>query len=97
VRPLIGRMFAPNLVSGGQRQLAPQQIAGQLPAPGQMPSGGALQSASTGALPAPESMIDISAHRRTGARILHPQGRRSGQAHPEEALAIMRTWLHQPV
>jgi flagellar M-ring protein FliF len=97
VRPLIGRMFAPNLVSGSQRQLAPQQIAGQLPAPGQMPSGGALQSASTGALPAPESMIDIT---RIEGQVRESSIRKVGevvQAHPEEALAILRTWLHQPV
>jgi flagellar M-ring protein FliF len=98
VRPLIGRMFAPNLVSGSQRLVTQQQIAGQLPAPSQMQSGiNALQSVSAGALPAPESMIDIS---RIEGQVRESSIRKVGevvQAHPEEALAILRSWLHQPV
>lgn len=98
VRPLIGRMFAPNHAGGGHFMLAPQQVPGQLPAPAHMQSGGAaLPSASGGALPAPESMIDIS---RIEGQVRESSIRKVGevvQAHPEEALAILRSWLHQPV
>lgn len=99
VRPLIGRMFAPNPVAGGQFMLAPQQVPGQLPAPAQQtqPGGTVLPSASAGALPAPESMIDIS---RIEGQVRESSIRKVGevvQAHPEEALAILRSWLHQPV
>jgi flagellar M-ring protein FliF len=99
LRPLIGRMFAPNPVSGGQIAYAPQQSAGQLPAPAQMQQGGAIsQAASGGALPSPaDSMIDIS---RIEGQVRESSIRKVGevvQAHPEEALAILRSWLHQPV
>jgi len=98
VRPLIGRMFAPNPAGNAQFMLAPQQIPGQLPAPVQMQSGGnALQSTTAGALPAPENMIDIS---RIEGQVRESSIRKVGevvQAHPEEALAILRSWLHQPV
>jgi flagellar M-ring protein FliF len=97
-RPLIGRMFAPNPVGGGQLTFAPQPVAGQLPAPSQMQAGtNALPGATAGALPAPESMIDIS---RIEGQVRESSIRKVGevvQAHPEEALAILRSWLHQPV
>ena len=97
VRPLIGRMFAPNPPSSGQLTFAPQQAAGQLPAPSPTQPGlGAPQAA--GALPAPvENMIDIS---RIEGQVRESSIRKVGevvQAHPEEALAILRSWLHQPV
>ena len=55
--------------------------------------------AATPALAAPknESMIDIS---RIEGQVRESSIRKVGEvveAHPEEALAIIRTWLHQPV
>jgi flagellar M-ring protein FliF len=98
LRPLIGRMFAPNQTAGGQRMLVQQQSAGQLPGPAQTQPGiSGPQTASAGALPAPESMIDIS---RIEGQVRESSIRKVGevvQAHPEEALAILRSWLHQPV
>jgi flagellar M-ring protein FliF len=95
VRPLISRMFAPMGTSGTQMISAPQS-AGALPAPqGQHASeGGGGQIA----LPPPrESMIDIS---RIEGQVRESSIKKIGEvveAHPEEALAILRTWLHQPV
>jgi flagellar M-ring protein FliF len=99
VRPLIARMFAPNPAGSEQHMIAQQYVAGQLPAPAQASSGApALQSASAGALPAPaDNMIDIS---RIEGQVRESSIRKVGevvQAHPEEALAILRSWLHQPV
>ncbi|HTW33498.1 MAG TPA: flagellar basal-body MS-ring/collar protein FliF [Rhizomicrobium sp.] len=93
VRPLINRMFAPlsNL------SLAPPQpgqpaIAGELPAPAKP------GEPTPAAISAPkESMIDIS---RIEGQVRESSIRKVGEvveAHPEEALAIIRTWLHQPV
>ncbi|HWA90444.1 MAG TPA: flagellar basal-body MS-ring/collar protein FliF [Rhizomicrobium sp.] len=99
-RPLINRMFAP--VSYAAPAL-PQGalVAGQLPAPAAatMPDGTpALAASGTPALGGPrESMIDIS---RIEGQVRESSVRKVGevvQAHPEEALAILRTWLHQPV
>jgi flagellar M-ring protein FliF len=93
VRPLINRMFAPlsNLT------LAPPQpgqspVAGELPAPAK-PG----EPAPTALAAAAESMIDIS---RIEGQVRESSIRKVGEvveAHPEEALAIIRTWLHQPV
>ncbi len=92
-RPLINRMFAPNQYMpalGG-----PQPNAGQLAAP--TAHGGDGEQA---ALPAPRaenSMIDIQ---RIEGQVRESSIRKVGEvvaAHPEEALAIVRTWLHQPV
>jgi flagellar M-ring protein FliF len=95
VRPLTARMFAP---------LAPPSVhTGMIAAPA---SGEASQGAvsrgqgpdgSPAALPAPnENMIDIS---RIEGQVRESTIRKVGEvveAHPEEALAIIRTWLHQP-
>jgi flagellar M-ring protein FliF len=98
-RPLISRMFAPAAMSGvpAQALLAAQAVAGQLPAPAMAAiEGGQLVA---GALPAPGkdgNMIDIS---RIEGQVRESSIRKVGevvQAHPEEALAILRTWLHQP-
>ncbi len=96
-RPLIGRMFAP--VSYAAPQIAQGVAVGQLPAPA--PADGAQATASGAAqqaLPAPrEAMIDIS---RIEGQVRESSVRKVGevvQSHPEEALAILRTWLHQPV
>ena len=86
-----------------QHQAPPGQVTGPIvtethvnaPAPA---IAGAAPASSGGALPAPkESMIDIS---RIEGQVRESSIRKVGevvQAHPEEALAILRTWLHQPV
>jgi flagellar M-ring protein FliF len=93
LRPLIARMFAPigfaSIPGSGTAQ-----TAGQLPAPG----GGDIHGAggAQAALPGRDSMIDIS---RIEGQVKESSIRKVGevvQAHPEEALAILRTWLHQP-
>lgn len=101
LRPLIARMFAP--VSYAQPQLAQGspvagQIAQQAAAPA-APSDAALQQPQQpAAIPPPrESMIDIS---RIEGQVRESSVKKVGevvQAHPEEALAILRSWLHQPV
>ncbi len=96
-RPLIARMFAPLTMSAVQ--IAPgSPAAGQLPAPAAASSADTASTA-TPALAAPksESMIDIS---RIEGQVRESSVRKVGevvQSHPEEALAILRTWLHQPV
>ena len=89
VRPLINRMFAP-LAAGGQATLQIAQAPGEAPAP-------AKPGEAPAALPPPkESMIDIS---RIEGQVRESSIRKVGEvveAHPEEALAIIRTWLHQP-
>jgi flagellar M-ring protein FliF len=95
VRPLIARMFAPQVAGESTALFAAQQMAGQLPAPAGMQAqvaGGPM------ALPAPrESMIDIS---RIEGQVRESSIKKVGEvvgSHPEEALAIIRTWLHEPV
>jgi flagellar M-ring protein FliF len=94
-RPLIQRMFAPVSYSVAQ---IPQgsPIAGQLPAP--VAAAAVSDPAAPAALAPPrDSMIDIS---RIDGQVRESSVRKVGevvQAHPEEALAILRTWLHQPV
>jgi flagellar M-ring protein FliF len=99
-KPLIGRMFAAQGASGtGPTALANGSVvAGALPAPA-----GADQPAPAGyetapaALPAPSAGIDIS---RIDGQVRDSSIKKVGEvvsAHPEEALAIIRTWLHQPV
>ena len=93
-RPLITRMFAPNpspalaQVGGGS---AP--AAGQLAAP---EAGGETQSMPALAAPS-QAAIDVS---RIEGQVRESAIKKVGEvvsAHPEEALAIIRTWLHQPV
>jgi len=96
-RPLIARMFAP--VARSAPQIASNSpIAGQLPAPASVSAGGDAAAGAAPALAAPrENMIDIS---RIEGQVRESSVRKVGevvQSHPEEALAILRTWLHQPV
>ena len=103
VRPLIRNMFAPIPGVGGTAQLTgpQQQVAGQLPAPGGDRQGAPAQIAADGspaALSGPEggSMIDIQ---RIDGQVRESSIKKVGEvvdSHPEEALAILRTWLHQP-
>ncbi len=96
VRPLINRMFAPLGASShhGGGQIAYQGGDGAA-ASGQKAVGNDGAPAS---LPAPRgSSIDVS---QIEGQVRESSIRKVGEvveAHPEEALAIIRTWLHQPV
>jgi flagellar M-ring protein FliF len=91
LRPLISKMFGPVALPGQVIAVA-QAVPGQLPAPiGEASGGGNVP-----AIPLKENMIDIS---RIDGQVRESSIRKVGevvQAHPEEALAILRTWLHQP-
>jgi flagellar M-ring protein FliF len=98
-RPLIARMFSPNSASNGPGAtlVAGQLVAGQLPAPGA--AADPSQPGAAGqplALAAPRSMIDIS---QIEGQVRESSIKKVGEvvnSHPEEALAIIRTWLHEP-
>jgi flagellar M-ring protein FliF len=92
MRPLITRMFTPVSALAVAGQSTPAMIAaGGGETLAQAPGG------SPAALPAPkESMIDVS---RIDGQVRESSIRKVGevvQSHPEEALAILRTWLHEP-
>lgn len=97
-RPLINRMFSAQVAAnGGTTALTGSSpVAGSLPAPaaaGEPPSANGAGPA----LAAPSSSIDIS---RIDGQVRESSIKKVGEvvtAHPEEALAIIRTWLHQPV
>jgi flagellar M-ring protein FliF len=94
VRPLIARMFAPN-----NNYTAPYQVAGSAPSAGALPApDSAHQPGAPAQLAAPaQSSIDIS---HIEGQVRDSSIKKIGEvvdAHPEEALAIIRTWLHQPV
>jgi flagellar M-ring protein FliF len=96
-RPLINRMFAPlAALQPGQ----PAQIAGSAPVAGSLPAPGpgAQMDSAMAALPAPAPHPTIDTSRIDG-QVRESAIRKVGEvveAHPEEALAIIRTWLHQP-
>jgi flagellar M-ring protein FliF len=95
-RPLISRMFAAN-PSPVAQIASGSLVAGQLPAPAGSASDASAAAAPALAAPKNESMIDIS---RIEGQVRESSVRKVGevvQSHPEEALAILRTWLHQPV
>ena len=94
VRPLIARMFgAPGAPGASPAIAAAQHVAGHLPAP----SAQAASSGVAGALPPPkDSMIDIS---RIEGQVRESSIKKVGEVvstHPEEAMALIRTWLHEP-
>jgi flagellar M-ring protein FliF len=99
-RPLISRMFASNAAGGAQPVafLGTSPVAGALPAPAA--PAGAIATEASGPqvlLPAPQPGIDLS---RIEGQVRESSVKKIGEvvnAHPEEALAIIRTWLHQPV
>ena len=96
---LINRMFAAQArAEGGPLALAhASPVAGALPAPGASGESHPGGDGMAGALPAPGSGIDIS---RIDGQVRESSIKKVGEvvtAHPEEALAIIRTWLHQPV
>lgn len=97
-RPLIKNAFAALPASLGA---VAGQAPGRLPAPGTAAQAGTAEiaaDASPAALAPPrESMIDIQ---RIEGQVRESSIRKVGEvvdAHPEEALAILRSWLHQPV
>jgi len=94
-RPLIKRMFAVPVASQPLIAQSGAPVMGQLAAPVAAEPG---QPAAQQALAGPrEAMLDIS---RIEGQVRESSVRKVGevvQAHPEEALAILRTWLHQPV
>jgi flagellar M-ring protein FliF len=95
VKPLINRMFAAQTAAGGTLAIAnASPVMGALPAPAAAAADGAAQPP---ALPPPSPSIDIS---RIDGQVSNSSIKKVGEvvsAHPEEALAIIRTWLHQPV
>jgi flagellar M-ring protein FliF len=106
VRPMIARLLAPQgyaiagpgggvpAVAGGQTVTAIATAGGETGA-GAPAQGNAVAQAL--AIPKHESMIDIS---QIDGQVRESAIRKVGdvvQAHPEESLAIVRTWLHQPV
>lgn len=99
VRPLINRMFAAQAGANGPTALAnANPVAGALPAPGAASGDApAVKADGTPALPAPQMpVIDTSMFE---GQVRESAIRKVGEvvsAHPDEALAIIRTWLHQP-
>ena len=100
-RPLIARMFAPNPPSHAQptHLTGTSPVAGALPAPGQASGSAALNEPAAPLLrilPA-QPGIDLS---QIEGQVRDSSVKKIGEvvnAHPDEALAIIRTWLHQPV
>jgi len=102
-RPLIARMFAPNPPSQGQptQLTGASPVVGALPAPAHAQAAGAPADASAPApllrvLPA-QPGLDLS---QIEGQVRDSSVKKIGEvvnAHPDEALAIIRTWLHQPV
>jgi flagellar M-ring protein FliF len=96
-KPLINRMFTAQLAASG----APLALAGVSPVAGALP---APQDAQPGDPAAPAQLaapakaaIDLS---QIDGQVRDNSIKKVGEvvsAHPEEALAIIRTWLHQPV
>jgi flagellar M-ring protein FliF len=96
-RPLIARMFAPNHAAlAGPAGTITYVAPNQLPAPAGSPEALA-QAGGAPALAAPHRpSIDIS---QIEGQVRESSIRKVGEvvnAHPDEALAIIRTWLHEP-
>jgi flagellar M-ring protein FliF len=97
-KPLINRMFAAQAAAQGGGTLAianASPVAGALPPPTQAQA--QESAAQHPALPAPTPGLDLS---HIDGQVSNSSIKKVGEvvtAHPEEALAIIRTWLHQPV
>ena len=99
-RPLITRMFSPMSIT--TTTTSGSVVAGALPAPG-----GSAAASGTPQLDASGQPLAIAPPQRSSIDISQFEGqvressiKKVGEvvsAHPEEALAIIRTWLHQPV
>jgi flagellar M-ring protein FliF len=104
VRPMIRRLTIPIAPNAGGATAIP--APGQPGAPQLANGAGDAAAAQQGqgghapqplAIPRRESMIDIS---QIDGQVRESAIRKVGdvvQAHPEEAMAILRTWMHQPV
>ncbi len=98
-RPMIKRMFTPLTPADVTTTIANvSPVQGALAAPGQAPQGAAsAEGGAPAALAAPrESMIDVS---RIEGQVRESSIKKVGEvvsSHPDEALAIIRTWLHEP-
>jgi flagellar M-ring protein FliF len=100
-RPLINRMFA---AEGAAGRGAPSAIANASPVAASLPPPAMAQPAAEPraqqailAMPPPSPTIDISG---VDGQVSNSSIKKVGEvvtAHPEEALAIIRSWLHQPV
>ena len=98
-KPLINRMFAAQTATAGATVALAgvSPVAGALPAPANASTAQAASGGAAPALPAPNASIDVS---RIDGQVRDNSIKKVGEvvsAHPEEALAIIRTWLHQPV
>lgn len=98
LRPLIKRMFAPlsgTIVTHRQITSGDPAVAGQLSAPAGEEG---IERPNPSLTPAKvENMIDIN---RIEGQVRESSVKKVGEVvntHPEEALAILRSWLHQPV
>jgi flagellar M-ring protein FliF len=94
-RPLIAKMFAigPAPMGAAHQLTNASPVAGALPAP----SAAAPTDGEAPALIARRESIDVSG---IDGQVRDSSIKKVGEvvtAHPEEALAIIRTWLHQPV
>jgi flagellar M-ring protein FliF len=95
VKPMIGRLIASSRDAGSPAHGAVAIAQG---ATGTQQASAAQLSASPppAAIPRRESMIDVS---QIEGQVRESAVRKIGdvvQAHPEEAMAILRSWLHQP-
>ncbi len=106
VRPMIRRLTTPIAAANGGTALAAPgaQAAGAAALPGFDPASSSAPAQIAGqagqaplAIPRRESTIDIS---QIEGQVRESAVRKVGdvvQSHPEEAMAILRNWLHQPV
>jgi flagellar M-ring protein FliF len=89
-------MFAPNVAGAATLSGGSAPAAGALASPATAAAGGSAPEGMA-QLPAPRPSIDIS---RIEGQVRESSIKKIGEVvdgHPEEALAIIRTWLHQPV
>ena len=107
-RPVRGPPADQPHVRSRSRRPQPTRVANASPVAGALPSPGPAQAAyasgaEAGAAPAPIKIlpaqpgIDLS---QIEGQVRESSVKKIGEvvnAHPEEALAIIRTWLHQPV
>ena len=93
-RPLIARMFAPITVTTAHSS---SPVVGQLASPSQAQTQPSSADGQPLAIPAPHrASIDVS---QIEGHVRESSIKKVGEvvnAHPEEALAIIRTWLHEP-
>lgn len=101
VKPMIRRLTTPQMPAGAQASIGGAAGAGAIGGPGSQGDAGQLNApqggqAAIGAPPRRDSMIDIG---QIDGQVRESSIRKVGEvvgSHPEEAMAILRTWLHQP-